>query len=185
MVSEALWHIEEKMKKSEEALKRELATIRTGHASPALVEHIKVEYAGAHLPLNQLASISAPEANLLVIQAWDKSCIPNIEKTLMKSDLGLTPMNDGNVIRLNLPPLSEERRRDLIKIVRKRIEDSKVIIRNLRREAMGELDKLEKGKDISQDEHKRAQEQLQKVTDTFVGDIDQIGKDKEAELMEA
>lgn len=162
----------------------ELAGIRTGHATPALIEHIKVDYAGVPTPLNQIAGISAPAARLLVIQPWDRSTIPSIEKAILKSELGLNPTSDGNLIRLNLPPLSEERRQELIKIVRKRVEERKIVIRNQRRDAMTELKELEKNKEISQDEQKRAQDQLQKVTDSFIADIDQIARDKEAELME-
>ncbi len=172
------------MRASVEGLKRELATIRTGHATPALIEHIKVEYAGVPTPLNQIAGISAPGARLLVIQSWDRGSIPSIEKAILKSDLGLNPTSDGNVIRLNLPPLSEERRQELTKVVRKRVEERKIVIRNLRRDAMSELKGLEKNKDISQDEHKRALDQLQKLTDSFIVDIEQIARDKEAELME-
>lgn len=184
MVSPILWNIEEKMRASVEGLKRELATIRTGHATPALIEHIKVEYAGVPTPLNQIAGISAPGARLLVIQPWDRGSIPSIEKAILKSDLGLNPTSDGNVIRLNLPPLSEERRQELTKVVRKRVEERKIVIRNLRHDAMSELKGLEKNKDISQDEHKRALDQLQKLTDSFIADIEQIARDKEAELME-
>ena len=172
------------MRTSIEALKRELATIRTGHATPALIEHIKVEYAGALLPLNQIAGISAPEARLLVIQPWDSSNIHSIDKAILKSDLGLNPINDGSVIRLNVPPLSEERRQELMKVVRRRIEEGRIAIRNLRREAMDELKRLEKNKDISQDEHKRALYQLQKLTDSFIADAEQIGQAKEVELAE-
>ena len=172
------------MKASVEGLKMELASIRTGHATPALIEHIKVDYAGVPTPLNQIAGISAPAARLLVIQPWDRSTIPNIEKAILKSELGLNPASDGNVIRLNLPPLSEERRQELIKIVHKRVEERKIILRNHRRDAMTELKELEKNKEISQDEQKRAQNQLQEVTDSFIADIDQIARDKEAELME-
>ena len=184
MVSHILWDIEGKMQKSVALLKQELATIRTGRASPALIEHLKVEYAGVPTPLNQLAGISVPGASLLVIQPWDRSGIHNIEKAILKSDLGLTPVNDGNVIRLNIPPLTEERRQELVKAVRKRVEERKIVIRNLRREAMDELKGLEKSRDISQDEHKRALAQLQKLTDSFIADTEQIGKDKETELME-
>ena len=165
-------------------MKTELATIRTGHATPALIEHIKVEYAGVPTPLNQIAGISAPGARLLVIQPWDRSTIPNIEKAILRSDLGINPASDGNVIRLNLPPLSEERRQELSKMVRKRAEERKIVIRSLRHDAMSELKGLEKNKDISQDEYKRALDQLQKLTDSFIADIDQIAQDKEAELME-
>jgi len=184
MVNDILWNIEKKMKTIIEVLKQELATIRTGHATPALIEHIKVEYAGVPTPLNQIAGISAPEARLLVIQPWDPSSIKSIEQAILKSDLGLNPSTDGRVIRLNIPPLSEERRQELIKVVRKRAEERRIAIRNLRRDAMGELKKLEKNKDISQDEHKRALDQLQKLTDSFIADIEQIGQDKEVELME-
>ena len=184
MVSRILWDIEEKMRISVEVLKRELATIRTGHATPALIEHIKVEYAGLPTPLNQIAGISAPEAKLLVIQPWDRGSIHSIEKAILKSDLGLSPTSDGNVIRLNIPPLTEERRQELIKVVRRRVEEKRIAIRNLRHEAMDELKGLERNKDISQDEHKRALSQLQKLTDSFIADAEQIGQDKEVELME-
>ena len=184
MVSHILWNIEEKMQASVDGLKTELATIRTGHATPALIEHIRVEYAGVPTPLNQIAGISAPGASLLVIQPWDQSSIHSIEKAILKSDLGLNPVSDGHIIRLNIPPLSEERRQELIRAVRRRIEERKIAIRNLRHEAMNELKGLEKNKDISQDEHKRALNQLQKLTDSSITDIEQIGRDKEAELLE-
>jgi len=170
------------MRKTAEGLKKELATLRTGHASPALVEHIKVDYAGTVMPLNQLAGISAPEARLLVIQPWDKSCLRNIEKAILTSELGLTPLNDGNIIRINVPPLSEERRQELIKVVRRRVEERRVAIRNLRHEAMNELRELEKKKEISQDEEKRLLSQLQKITDGLIATAEQIGLDKEKEL---
>ena len=184
MVSETIQGIEGKMQGSVRVFREDLATIRTGYATPALVEHIKVEYAGVPTPLNQLAGISAPEAGLLVIQPWDKTSIGNIEKAILKSELGLNPSNDGNIIRIGIPPLSEERRQELIKIVHRRVEERRVAVRSLRHEAMNELKKLEKDKEISQDEHRRAQDQLQKLTDRFISDIEQIGKDKEKELME-
>jgi len=184
MVSEALQGIEGKMQASVRVFKEDLATIRTGHATPALVEHIKVEYVGVPTPLNQLAGISAPEAGLLVIQPWDRSSIGSIEKAILKSELGLNPSNDGNIIRISIPPLSEERRQELIKVVHRRVEERRVAVRNLRHEAMNELKRLEKDKEISQDEHKRALDQLQKLTDRFMFDIEQIGRDKEKELME-
>jgi len=184
MASDILQNIGEKMQTSVGGLKKELATIRTGHATPALIEHVKVEYAGVPTPLNQIASISAPEARLLVIQPWDKSSIHSIEKAILKSDLGLNPSSDGNVIRISIPQLSEERRQELIKVVRKRIEERRIAVRNLRHEAMNELKSLEKDKEISQDEHKRVLNQLQKLTDSFMADIEQIGRDKEIELME-
>ncbi len=184
MASHTLWNIEEKMGKSIDALKRELATIRTGHAIPVLIEHIKVEYAGVPTPLNQIAGLSAPGVRLLVIQPWDKGSIHSIEKAILKSDLGLNPASDGNVIRINIPPLTEERRQELIKTVRRRVEERRIAIRNLRREAMEELKGFEKNKAISQDEHKRALDQLQKLTDSFIADVEQIGRDKETELTE-
>jgi len=184
MISRTLWNIEEKMRTSIEVLKRELATIRTGHATPALIEHIKVEYAGVPTPLNQIASISAPGVRLLVIQPWDKSSTHSIEKAILKSDLGLNPASDGSVIRINIPPLTEERRQELIKVARGRVEKERIVIRNLRREAMDELKGLEKNKDISKDELKRVLDQLQKLTDSFIADAEQVGRDKEVELRE-
>ena len=182
MVSQRLRNIEEKMRKVSDGLKTELAAIRTGRASPAVVEHIKAEYAGVSTPINQLATISAPEARLLVIQPWDRSGIKNIEKAILTSDLGLTPVSDGTLIRINVPPLSEERRQELIKAVRHRVEERKIAIRSLRHDAMEDLKGMEKSKEISQDEHKQAQNQLQKLTDAFTANTDQIGRDKETEL---
>jgi len=184
MVSRTLLNIEGKMRVATEGVKRELATIRTGHATPAIIEHIKVEYAGVPTPLNQIAGVTAPEARLLVIQPWDPGSIHNIEKAILKSNLGLNPVNDGRIIRVNIPQLTEERRQELIKLVRNRVEERKIAIRNLRREAIDELKGLEKNKDMSQDELKRTRDQLQKLTDSFIADIEQIGQDKEAELME-
>lgn len=184
MVSDTLRNVEEKMRTSIKVLQRELATIRTGRATPALVDHIKVEYAGVPTPLNQLASISTPRVRLLVIQPWDKGSIHSIEKAILKSDLGLNPINDGNVIRINIPPLTEERRQELIKVARGKVEKEKIVMRNIRRDAMDELKRLEKGKEISQDELKRALDQLQKITDGFIANAEQVGQDKEAELAE-
>jgi ribosome recycling factor len=174
----------EKMGKSIEVLGHELAGIRSGHASPSLVEHLKVDYMGTPMPVQHIASVSAPEANLLRIQPWDKSAIRAIEKAILKSDLGLTPNNDGIIIRIVVPPLSEERRREMMKLVLKRVEDSKVAIRNLRREAIDDLKKLEHEKEISQDDQRRAVEQVQKITDSFIAQAEQIGKDKQDELAE-
>ncbi len=184
MSSETLRTIEEKMQKTVDGLKKELASVRTGHATPALIEHVKAEYAGIPTPLNQIAGISAPEANLLIIQPWDKGSIHSIEKAIMTSDLGLNPVSDGNVIRINIPPLSEERRQELIKVVRRRVEERRVAIRNIRREAMAELKELEKNKEISQDEYKRTSNQLQKLTDGFIAEAEQIGGNKETELIQ-
>ena len=184
MVSRTLANIEEKMRLTEEGLNKELASIRTGHATPALIDHIKVEYAGVPTPLNQIAGISAPEARLLVIQPWDRGSISNIEKAILKSNLGLNPTSDGRVVRINIPQLTDERRQELIKVVRGVVEERKIAIRNLRREAMDDLKELEKNKDISQDELKRGLDQLQKITDGFIAKIEQTGRDKEAKLME-
>ncbi len=182
MANNVLTSVEEKMRRAADGLKKELATIRTGRASVSLVEHVRVDYSGVPTPLIQIAGISVPEARLLVIQPWDKTAAKNIEKAILASDLGLTPINDGNVIRINIPPLSEERRQELSKAVKKRVEERKVAIRNLRHEALSELKDLEKSKDISQDELKRLSNQLQKSTDGFVATADEIGREKEAEI---
>ena len=174
-MDDILQNTEEKMRASVEVLKKELATIRTGHATPALVEHIRVEYAGVPTPLNQIAGISAPGVRLLIIQPWDKGSLRPIEKAILKSDLGLNPASDGNVIRINIPPLSEERRQELVKVVRARVEKERVVIRNLRREAMDELRKSEKNRGISQDELKRTLDKLQKLTDIFIAGVEQVG----------
>jgi len=184
MVSGILGNIKDKMETSFNLLKQELATIRTGHATPALIEHVKVEYAGVPTPLNQIAGISAPAARLLVIQPWDRGSIHDIEKAILKSDIGLTPTSDGNVIRLNIPPLTEERRQELTKLVKNRVEEKRIVIRNLRREAMEGLRGLEKNREISQDELKRSLDQLQKLTDGYITDADQTGQSKETELLE-
>jgi ribosome recycling factor len=182
MANDILRNVEDKMRKSAEGLKKELSTIRTGRASVSLVEHVKVDYSGVPTPLIQLAGISAPEVSLLVIQPWDKTTIRMIEKAILASDLGLTPINDGNVIRIKIPPLSEERRQELTKVVKKRVEERKIAIRNLRHEALGELKEIERKKEISQDELKRLTNQLQKSTDGSIAAAEQIGLDKEAEL---
>jgi ribosome recycling factor len=182
MTTEVLRSIEEKMKNTVKAFRADLSTIRTGHASPALVEHVRVEYAGVPMPLNQLAGISAPEAGLLVIQPWDKNSLRDIEKAIQKSELGLNPSNDGNIIRIAIPPLSEERRQELIKVVHRRTEERRILIRNLRHEALNEIKKIEKT--ISQDEVKRSEAQLQKLTDFHILEAEKVSKDKEKELME-
>jgi ribosome recycling factor len=184
MPSNVLPAVDKKMKATAEGLRTELATIRTGRASPALVEHIKVDYGGAPIPLNQVAGVSAPEAKLLVIQPWDPGSMHSIEQAIQKSDLGLNPINDGRLIRLVIPALSEERRRDLTKIVHKRLEERRVAVRNLRREAHEEIKKAEKDKLISQDDTKREVEQLQKMTDGYILVAEKIASEKEKELME-
>jgi ribosome recycling factor len=179
-----LKNADSKMKKSVEALVKELASIRTGRASPALVEHIKVDYHGVVTPLIQLASISVPEPRTIAIHPWDRTIINNIDKAILKSDLGLNPVNDGNNIRVSIPLLTEERRKDLIKIVHKRLEESRITIRNMRRESVDELKASEKNKEISQDQNTRASDQLQKITDNYIEAINKIGRDKEAEILE-
>ena len=181
--NQTIANAEIKMRKSIEAIQKELSAIRTGHASPSLIEHLKVEYAGTILPLNQLATISAPQANLLVVQVWDKASTSSVEKSIQKSELGLNPINDGRAIRISIPPLSEERRQELLKIVRRRIEEGKIALRNVRRDALEDVKTQEKDKEISQDEHKQLQNQLQKLTDSYTVKMEQLGKDKEKEVM--
>lgn len=182
--NQSLTNADQKMHKSLEVLQRELVTIRTGRASPALIEHVKVDYSGSILPLNQLATITSPSPTMLCVQPWDKTTMNIIEKSILKSDLGLTPINDGRMIRINIPPLSEERRTELLKVVRRRIEEAKIAVRNIRRDALEELKTQEKDKDLSQDELKQLQNQLQKLTDAYTIRVEQAGKDKEKEVME-
>ena len=170
--------------KTIEALRRDFATVRTGRASSSLLDHVRADYYGVPTPIGQMATISIPEARLLVIQPWDKTALQEIMKALQKSDLGLTPNSDGNVIRLAIPPLSEQRRKDLVKQVHKMAEDARVGIRNIRRDAIEELRKGLKAHEISEDEERRAQELLQKRTDNSTHLIDSLTKDKEAELLE-
>jgi ribosome recycling factor len=184
MINDVLREAEGKMKKSAESLRQHLGTIRTGRASPALVEHLPVEAYGSSMPLNQLAGISVPEARLIVIQPYDVSTMKAIEKAIQNSELGINPSNDGRVIRLAIPQLTEERRRDLTKLVRSRVEESKVALRNVRREALDDLRQLEHEKLISEDEQRRAQDKLQEMTDRYTRDLDHIGAAKEAEVME-
>jgi ribosome recycling factor len=182
-VADIMQQIERKMSTSIDVLHRELGAIRTGRASSAIIEHVRVDYAGTPTPIHHLANVSVPDARQILIQPWDRSMVSQVEKALMKSDLGLTPSSDGQVIRLIIPPLSQERRLDLTKMVHKRVEEDKVAIRNLRRDALEQIKKLEKDKELSQDESKRAQDQLQKVTDAFTGKAEKLGKDKEQELL--
>ncbi len=184
MIEGILKSADTKMKKAIEALNNELGTIRTGRASPALVEHIKVDYHGVLTPLIQLASISVPESKTIAIHPWDRSIINNIDKAILKSELGLNPTNDGTNIRITIPALTEERRKDLIKIIHKRLEESRIHIRNVRREIVDELKQAEKNKQISQDQHTRAADQVQKLTDSYIDSVNKIGKDKEAEILE-
>ncbi|AZR72374.1 ribosome recycling factor [Anoxybacter fermentans] len=184
MITQVLKETEEKMKKVIEATKREFATIRTGRARPSLVENIKVEYYGTLTPLNQMAQISAPEPRLLTIRPWDKTAISAIEKAIIASDLGLTPNTDGEVIRLNIPQLTEERRKELVKVVRKKAEEERIVIRNLRREANEQLKKLKEDGEISEDEMYRGLDDVQELTDKYIEKIDKLLEEKEAEIME-
>jgi ribosome recycling factor len=184
MVKDILRDVETRMKKTLEALSNTLGSIRTGRASPALVEHLQVEYYGSNMPLNQLANISAPEPRQITIQPWDAGSIKAIEKAIQQSDLGINPSNDGRVIRLGIPQPTQERRKELVKQVKARVEESKVALRNVRREGQDQLKKLEGEKQISEDELKRAQDQLQQLTDRYQKELDSVGTAKEAEVME-
>jgi len=172
-----------RMSMSIEFLKRELQTVRTGRATPSLVENLTAEYYGTPTPLGQMATISAPDAQLILIQPWDRQSLQEIEKAIIKSPTGLNPSNDGSVIRIPVPPLSQERRQELVKSLGKTVEDGKVAVRNVRRDAQDKLRTLERNKDISQDENQRAQSQLQKTTDTHITEIDQFWKSKVEEMM--
>jgi ribosome recycling factor len=183
-VDSALRDAAEKMQKAVAHLKEDLGGIRTGRATPALLNRVAVEYYGTPVPLQQLASMSVPEPRTLVVQPFDKTAIGSIEKAILSSDLGITPSNDGNLIRLSFPPLTEERRRQLVKQVHARAEDGRVAVRNVRRHHKDEVEKLEKEHEISEDDLKRAEKELQRHTDQFVAEIDEIQHHKEQELME-
>lgn len=184
MISDIKKDTEARMSKTVSVYKEDLLTIRAGRANPSLLDKINIDYYGQATPLNQAASISAPEARLLVIQPWDANLIPEIEKAILKSDLGLNPSNDGKLIRLAIPQLTEERRQELTKVVRKNGESAKVAVRNIRREAMDDVKKLEKNKEITEDEQKVYEEDVQKLTDKYIKLIDQATENKEKELME-
>jgi ribosome recycling factor len=183
MVQEQINEAKTRMHKAVEALKAELATVRTGRASPGLVEHLKVDYYGTPTPLMQLSTISAPDAKLIVITPYDRGSLGAIEKAILKSDLGLTPSNDGAVVRLSIPPLTDERRKEMAKHVRKRVEDARVAVRNVRRDIHDHLRKTEHEHQISQDELHRSETELQKLTDEQVKEVDKIGEEKEQELL--
>ena len=184
MKDEILSEMRSKMEKTIEALDREFKKMRTGRASTSILEGIKVECYGTQMRLDQVASSSSPESRLLVVQPWDQSIIGDIEKSILKSGLGLTPMNDGKLIRISIPPLTEERRKELAKMAKKTAEDSKVTIRNQRREANELLKDLKKESEISEDEMYKYQDKVQKITDEFIEKIDAIEKDKETEILE-
>lgn len=184
MIDDLSKEIEARMKKAEEVLQGDLATMRTGRASPALVEKLRVDYYGTPTPLNQLAAISVPEPRLMIIRPYDPTSLSEIEKAILKSDLGLTPLNDGKVIRLPIPRLTDERRQELVRIVGRRVEEARVAIRNCRRDGLQDLREMEKEKLISEDEHYRAREDMQKLTDKYVERVDEVGRAKEAEIKE-
>ncbi len=173
-----------RMSKQVDFFRKEMATIRAGRANPALVSDLSVEYYGSPTPLKQIASIGAPEARLLVIEPWDKNAMGDIEKAIMRSDLGIMPSNDGNVIRLAIPQLTEERRRELVQLANKKAEESRVAIRNIRRDVNDEIKKLEKDGGISEDEARRLLDRSQEITDEHISLIDQIMEEKESEIME-
>ncbi|HBT47782.1 MAG TPA: ribosome recycling factor [Peptococcaceae bacterium] len=183
-MEDILKEAESKMQKTVEGLRRELATIRAGRANPALLEKVQVNYYGTPTPINQLATISAPEARLLVVQPWDRSILGEMEKAILKSDLGLTPTNDGSVLRIVLPQLTEERRAELVKVARKKAEEFRVMVRNIRREANDKLKAREKSGEASEDEVRRAQDKVQKLTDKYIQAIDKALAVKEEEIME-
>ncbi len=176
--------VERKMGRAIEALKRELGTLRSGRATPALIENIPVDYYGTPTPLKQIASISTSDARAIMVQPWDKQSLREIERSLMKSDLGFNPSNDGNIITVPIPALNQERRQEMVRLLKRKLEDGKVSIRNVRREGQESLRKLERDKSISQDDNRRAQEQLQKKTDDHTRTIDQVGSAKESEIMQ-
>lgn len=174
---------EHKMKGAIDAMVHDFASYRTGRASPAVLDRVHVEYYGQEMPINQVANISTPEPRQLLIQPWEKQMIPVIEKAIMKSDLGINPVNDGTGVRLNFPQMTEERRKDMVKQVHARTENGRVSIRNVRRDAIDHLKALEKKKEITEDEVKANEQKIQKLTDQFVAQADELGKKKEAELM--
>ena len=184
MIDDVLKDAEDRMKKAVEALRRDLLTIRTGRATPALIDRMPVEYYGTPTPLNQLATVSAPEPRLLMVQPWDRGSLPIIEKALQKSEMGFNPSNDGRVIRIPIPPLTEERRRDMVKMVKHKVEDSRVAIRNVRRDALHDLKEMENEKMISEDDHKRATEKVDDLVHKYIREAEHIGDAKEAEVLE-
>ncbi len=184
MADDVLREAKERMQKSVDATARELARVRSGKASPSLLDGIKVDYYTNMVPINQAATISVPEPRLIVIQPWEKKMVPEIVKTIMRSDLGLNPVAEGNVIRLPIPPLTEDRRKDLVKQIKNTVEEGRVAIRNIRRDANDQLKKAEKAKEISEDEQHRTADKVQELTDDFIKKLDEILEHKEKEIME-
>lgn len=184
MVDEVLADTRHAMRKSVEAFRYETATVRTGRANMALLDAIRVEYYGAQVPINQVANMGVPEPRLITIQPWDKRVIPAIEKAILASNLGLVPSNDGSIVRLPIPQLTEERREELVRVVRQMAEEGRVSIRNVRRDANDLLKEAQRDGEVPEDDAKRGQEQVQKLTDAFVGEVDEILEEKEKEIME-
>lgn len=184
MIKDLLKELDERMSKAVDALQNDLMTIRTGRASPALVERLPVEYYGTMTPLNQMASISAPEPRLLTIRPWDASALSTIEKAILKSELGLTPQNDGKLIRMTIPRLTEERRRELVKVVQRRVEEGKISLRNLRRDAIADLREFQKEKMVTEDEFHHGRDQVQELVDKFADKMNELGQRKEQEILE-
>ncbi len=184
MIKEVINEAEEKMKKTLEVLRKDFSTMRVGRANPSILEKIQMDYYGTVTPINQLANISAPEPRLLTVQPWDKSIVPAVEKAILKSDLGLNPSSDGNIIRIIIPQLTQERRKELAKVTKKKAEETRVSIRNIRREQNERIKGLEKAKTINEDEGKRAQDDIQKMTDKFIKEVDRVLDIKEKEIME-
>lgn len=184
MPKQVIANVKDKMTKAIQAYTRELASIRAGRANASLLDRITVDYYGAPTPINQLAGVSVPEARLLVIQPYDKSVLGEIEKAILKSDLGLTPTNDGNIIRLSIPQLTEERRKELVKVVKKEAEEAKVAVRNVRRDGNDDLKKLEKNGEITEDDQRGYSDDIQKITDEYIAKVDALTKEKEKEILE-
>ena len=184
MIDDIARDAEKRMQRSVEAFQEELRRLRTGRAHSGLLEHITVEYYGTEVPLNQAASITVEDARTLAVSPWEKSMVKVVEKAIMNSDLGLTPVSAGTVIRVPLPPMTEERRKDLVKVVRNEAEGGRIAIRNIRRDALGDVKELLKEKEITEDDERRAQEEIQKLTDRYVAKVDELLKEKEAEIME-
>ncbi len=181
---DVLAETERKMARSIDALRRDLNTLRTGRATPSLIEDVSIDYYGSPTPLKQIASISAPDARAILVQPWDKQSLRDIERGLLKSEMGFNPSNDGNNITVPIPPLTQERRQELVRLLKRKLEDGKVSVRNVRRDGQDTLRKMERDKVISQDQNRRAQDQLQKATDNHTKLIDQVGSEKEAEIMQ-
>lgn len=184
MIDDTLLDAEDKMDKAVSVAKEDLASVRTGRATPSMFARISVEAYGAPTPLNQVASVNIPEARTVIVKPYDKSQLRAVEKAIQDSDLGVNPSNDGEIIRINVPQLSEERRREMVKIARSKAEDARISVRNIRRKSKDELDKLIKDGDVGEDEGMRAEKELQNLTDQYVGQVDELVKHKESELLE-